>query len=407
MKCRFCSTSLGRPFLSLGSSPLANAFLDEDSLRCPEQSYPLEVYICGCCFLVQLEAHETPEKIFTDYPYFSSCSQIWLDHVRQYAGEMISEMGLGPRHHVVEVASNDGHLLKNFVARGIPAFGIEPARNLADFANGEGVPTRCLFFGSAAAGRLRDEGSGADLLVANNVLAHVPDLNDFVKGLKTLLNPQGLLTLEFPHLLRLVRETQFDTIYHEHFSYFSFAVARNVLATHGLRVHDVRELGTHGGSLRLYVSHAEEERIPSDRVAELLRLEEKEGLSDPGTYASFAERVVRLRQDIRMFLEEKKRQGKSVAGYGAPAKGNTLLNYCGVGRDWISFTVDRNVHKQRKFLPGSHIPIESPEAIRNARPDYVFILPWNLKEEIMDHMAFIREWGGRFVVPVPALRVLE
>ncbi len=406
MNCRFCAAALEAPFLSLGPSPLANALLAPDDLAQPEPSYPLDVRFCGGCGLVQVDQHRTPETIFSDYPYFSSVSETWLDHVRRYADETAGELDLGARHRVVEVASNDGHLLKNFQAKGVRVLGIEPARNVAAFANAQGVPTRAVFFGAETARRLREDGERADLLVANNVFAHVPDPNDFTKGLKILLNPLGLLTVEFPHLLKLLDETQFDTIYHEHFSYFSLGTASRVLARHGLRVHDVRELATHGGSLRLYVSHAEEGRVPSARVESVL-VREKEGrLSDPATYAGFATRVGNLRRDIRAFLEEKKRQGKKVAAYGAPAKGNTLLNYCGVGPDWISFTVDKSVHKQHKFLPGSHIPVRGPETIEAERPDFVLILPWNLKDEIMRQMACVREWGGRFVVPVPALEVV-
>ena len=374
-----------------------------------EPFYPLHAWACTSCFLVQLEQFEPRERIFGgDYAYFSSYSDSWLAHCRAYTEAMIARFGYGAKSLVVEIASNDGYLLQYFAQRGVPVLGIEPAANVARAAEAKGIPTRIEFFGTETAKRLAAEGRRADLLLGNNVLAHVPDLNDFVRGMKGLLAPGGVITMEFPHLLRLVAETQFDTIYHEHFSYFSFRTAQRVFAAHGLVLFDVEQLPTHGGSLRIYGRHADDASKPvSDRVAALLAAERDAGLERPGTYAAFAEQVKATKRALLRFLIDAKESGKRVAGYGAPAKGNTLLNYCGVRSDLLEYTVDRSPHKQGLFLPGTHIPIHAPERIAETRPDYVLILPWNLKDEITAQMAHVRSWGGRFVVPIPRATVLE
>jgi SAM-dependent methyltransferase len=359
--------------------------------------------VCDVCLLVQLESFEPPEKIFSDdYAYFSSYSTGWLDHARRYTDAMVERLGLGPESKVVEIASNDGYLLQYFVERGIPVLGIEPTANTAAVAIAKGVPTEVRFFGQDTAADLQIEHS-ADLLIANNVLAHVPDLNDFVAGLATLLAREGVLTIEFPHLLRLLTEAQFDTIYHEHYSYFSLLTASRALERHGLVVFDVEELPTHGGSLRIYAGHPPRE--PGERVLELRERERAAGLEDIATYLAFADRVRREKREIVRFFIEQKDAGVSIAGYGAPAKGNTLLNYCGVGRDFIDYTVDLNPHKQGRYLPGTRIPIRDPEEIRRMQPDLVFILPWNIRDEVMEQLAFVRDWGGRFAARSPEIRI--
>jgi SAM-dependent methyltransferase len=410
LACRFCGAALSHVFVDLGAQPLANSYLGPEDLRKPERFYPLCVYVCGECLLVQLPEEERPEEIFSDYAYFSSYSESWLAHARAYAHGMIERFGIGPGHQVVEIASNDGYLLRWFAERGIPVLGVEPAANVAEAARAAGYPTRVEFFGAEAARRMVAEGLRADLLAGNNVLAHVPDLNDFVAGLKILLAPEGVLTMEFPHLLRLMAEDQFDTIYHEHYSYFSFSAARRVFAAHGLTLFDVEELPTHGGSLRIYARHAEDESKPvGERVADLLAREEEAGLGAFGglaAYRSFTERVYRVKRGLLRFLIEAKEAGKTVAGYGAPAKGNTLLNFCGVRTDLVDYTVDRSPHKQGRYLPGTRIPIHGPDRLRETRPDYVLILPWNLKDEIVAQMADVRSWGGKFVVAIPEVTVL-
>jgi SAM-dependent methyltransferase len=373
-----------------------------------EPHYPLHVKVCGRCFLVQLPDTCSSEHIFSDYAYFSSFSDSWLLHARTYAEKMVSEFGIDRHSQVVEIASNDGYLLKNFVEKGIPVLGVEPAKNVAQAAIQLGVPTVTQFFGLQTAQELVEKGYLADLLIGNNVLAHVPDLNDFIDGLKVVLKPSGVLSMEFPHLLRLVEENQFDTIYHEHFSYFSFLTVSNIFAGHGLKLFDVEELSTHGGSLRIYGCHLEDRtRQISDRARRLIASEEEKGFKRIEFYRAFQEKVVRTKFDILSFLINVKTDGKTVCAYGAPAKGNTLLNFCGIGTDFIDYTVDRNPHKQNHFLPGSQIPIHSPERIRQTRPDYLLILPWNLKDEIMEQMAFIREWGGRFVTLIPSPMVFS
>lgn len=406
--CLFCGAPLRHTVVDLGMSPLCESYLARDQINQMEPFYPLHVYVCDRCFLVQLQEYVSGEEIFSDYAYFSSYSDSWLAHCRRYVDEMMTERGITTASQVVEVASNDGYLLQYFVERGVPSLGIEPAANVAEVAVAKGVPTRVEFFGRESARRLVDEGVRADLLLGANVLAQVPDLNDFVAGLKILLAPTGFLTIEFPHLMRLVEENQFDTIYHEHFSYFSFTTAREIFAAHGLTLFDVEELPTHGGSLRIYGRHAEDETHPvTERARELERRELDAGVRTIEYYATFEERVKETKRKLLEWLIRVRREGRTVVGYGAPGKGNTLLNYCGIRTDLLDYTVDRSPHKQGKFLPGTHIPILAPERIAETRPDYVLILPWNLKDEIVSQMSHVREWGGRFVVPIPELTVLE
>ena len=387
-------------------SPLANSYLPPERAEDMEPFYPLRALVCGKCFLVQLEEFETPEQIFSDYAYFSSYSSSWLEHSRRYAEQMIERLGLGAQSNVVEIASNDGYLLQFFRERQISVLGIEPAANVAKVALEKGIPTRVEFFGLQTARALAGE-STADLLLGNNVLAHVPDLNDFVAGMKVLLKPGGVITMEFPHLMRLIEDNQWDTIYHEHFSYFSFLTVSSVFEAHGLRLFDVEELPTHGGSLRVYGAHAEDEqKLESPAASELRDRERAAGYERLDTYLGYGKRVEQDKRQILSFLIELKEQGLKLIGYGAPAKGNTLLNYCGVRREFIDFTCDLNPRKQGHFLPGSHIPIRSPEEIREHRPDVVLILPWNLKDEITEQLSFIREWGGRFAARTPELTLL-
>ena len=408
--CRFCGASLQHTFVDLGMSPLCESYLSADQLNRMEPFYPLHVYVCERCFLVQLEEYVSPEHIFTEYAYFSSYSDTWLQHAQAYTQSMVGRFKLDRRSRVVEIASNDGYLLRYFVEKHIPALGIEPAKNVAKAAVERGVPTLVEFFGSPLAHRLVIEGEQADLLIGNNVLAQVPNLNDFVQGMTILLKPQGVITMEFPHLMRLMAENQFDTIYHEHYSYFSFVAVERVFAAHGLELFDVEELATHGGSLRIFARHgAATGKVSGPRtasVADLLARERAAGVESLGYYAGYSERVRETKRALLDFLIREKRAGKSIVGYGAPAKGNTLLNYCGVRGDFLDYTVDRSPHKQGLFLPGTRIPIRAPEAIFETRPDYVLILPWNLRHEIADQMAAIRDWGGRFVVAIPGVELL-
>jgi len=407
-RCRFCGAELRQVFADLGVQPLANAYLSHQQLTQMEQFFPLRALTCASCFLVQLEAYESPEAIFSDYAYFSSFSSSWLEHSRNYCAMAIERFGLGPESLVVELASNDGYLLRWFRDAGVPVLGIEPAENVAERAVGDGIPTRVDFFGREIASAVLTESGPVDLIIANNVLAHVPDLNDFVAGMAVLLRPGGVVTVEFPHLLCLIDGHQFDTIYHEHFSYFSFTTAQRVFAAHGMRLWDVDELETHGGSLRLYACHdGDVEHADTERVEQLLERERAAGLGDIATYASFDVQVREEKLEILEFLIGLKRAGKRIVGYGAPAKGNTLLNYCGVGAEFIDFTVDRNPHKQGHYLPGSHIPIGAPETIAEHRPDVVLILPWNLRGEVMEELAYIRDWGGRFAARAPKLALLD
>jgi 2-polyprenyl-3-methyl-5-hydroxy-6-metoxy-1,4-benzoquinol methylase len=405
--CRFCEATLTRSFVDLGMSPLSNAYLTGEQLSYMEPFYPLRAFVCDSCFLVQLEQYETPAHLFGDYAYFSSYAESWLAHARMYVDSMIDRFGLNSTSQVVEIASNDGYLLQYFQQKDVPVLGVEPAANVAAVATAAGIPTIVKFFGVETARELASEGHNADLLIGNNVLAHVPDLNDFVAGFRKLLKVDGIVTLEFPHLLELVLRNEFDTIYHEHFSYFSFLTAESVLAKHGLTVFDVQQLPTHGGSLRLFARNTNDASRPiTPAVARLRELELDAGLRRVETYGRFAEQVKETKRNLLEFLIAAKRAGKSIVGYGAPAKGNTLLNYCGIGNDFLDYTVDRNPRKQGRYLPGSHLPICNPDRVRETRPDYLLILPWNLKEEVMQQMAFVREWGGRFVVPIPRVEVL-
>ncbi len=406
--CRFCEAPLRHTFANLGVTPISNDYLTQAQLNQAEKFYPLHAYVCEKCLLVQLEEFESPDHIFGDgdYAYFSSYSDNWLSHAKAYTDLMVERFGFSSNSLVVEIASNDGYLLQYFVEKGIPVLGVEPAPNVAAVAEEKGVPSWVKFFGTETAKELVAVNKRADLLLGNNVLAHVPDLNDFVAGMKIALNPQGVITVEFPHLLQLIRRNQFDTIYHEHFSYFSFLAVEKIFAHHGLILFDVDELPTHGGSLRIYACHADDSTHPiTERVSVLKQKEMGAGLGEVQTYLNFEEHIKSTKRKLLSFLIEARADGKTIAGYGAPAKGNTLLNYCGVGTDFIDYTVDRNPHKQSLFLPGTHIPIFAPEHIFETKPDYVLILPWNLKDEIMTQMSGIREWGGKFVTPIPEIQV--
>lgn len=404
----FCHAPLRYTFVDLGMSPLCESYVTAERLNHMEPFYPLHVHLCERCFLVQLEEYVSPTEIFTEYAYFSSYADSWSEHMRRYADELSDRLHLGRGSFVVEVGSNDGYLLQHFVKKGIPVLGIDPAANVAKVAVERGVPTLVKFFGEQTARELVAAGRQPDLLCGANVLAQVPDVNDFVKGLAILLKPGGVVTIEHPHLMRLMAENQFDTIYHEHFSYLSFLAVEQIFTAHGLTLFDVEELPTHGGSLRVYARHAADETKPiTARAGELRRREIDAGFTRLETYAGFGERVKETKRKLLAFLIGAKRAGKSIAGYGAPGKGNTLLNYCGVRTDFIDFTVDRNPYKQGRFLPGTHIPIHHPNRIAEARPDYVLILPWNVKDEIMAQMAHVRTWGGRFVVPIPEVQVIE
>lgn len=404
--CRFCDRELRQIFVDLGKVPLSNAFLSPENLESPESFYPLQARVCDHCFLVQVPQLQKPDAIFREYPYFSSYSEGWLLHARDFASKMVEELGLDRRCRVVEIACNDGYFLKNFLGTGVDILGVEPAENVAKVAEQAGIPVVKEFFGTALAHSLAREGKMADLLVANNVLAHVPDLNDFVAGLKEILKPEGLLTVEFPHLLRLIEGNQFDTIYHEHFSYFSLLTAERVFARHGLKVLDAEKLDTHGGSLRLYLRHSDFPGQERPRVRRLRDEESRGCLGEIHTYGSFAERVVRAKRNILELLIRLKNEGGSIAAYGAPAKGSILLNYCGIREDFLDYAVDRNPVKQDWFIPGTRIPIFSPERVFETRPDYLLILPWNLEEEIRRQMDGIRAWGGRFIIPIPDPRIL-
>ncbi len=404
--CRFCGTTLSHTFVDLGMSPLCESYIRPDQLAEMEPFYPLHAYVCGQCFLVQLQEFVTPDEIFTEYAYFSSYSTSWVEHARRYAEMMIARFRLGPTSKVMEIASNDGYLLQHFVARGVPVLGIEPAANVAKVAIEKGVSSIVRFFGRQSAAEIAAEHGRPDLLLGNNVLAHVPDINDFVGGMKFLLAPHGVITMEFPHLARLIADNQFDTIYHEHFSYLSFVTVERIFAHHGITLFDVEELPTHGGSLRIYGRHSENAALAvTGRVRELRQREIDDGFLTLERYRRFDEQVKATKRKLLTFLIDAKQRGKKVVGYGAPGKGNTLLNYCGIRADFLDFTVDANPYKQGKFTPGTRIPILAPEKIGEARPDYVLILPWNLKDEIGAQAAYIREWGGKFVVPIPEVTV--
>jgi SAM-dependent methyltransferase len=404
--CRFCHATLHRTFVDLGTSPLCESFLTRQQLNQMEPFYPLHAYVCETCFLVQVEEYVAPEGIFSEYAYFSSYSKAWLEHAKSYTEMIVSRLGLDDTSQVIELGSNDGYLLQYFMGRGIRVLGVEPAGNVAAAAIARGVPTTARLFGLETARELLAEGHHPDLIVGNNVLAQVTDLNGFVAGMKVLLKPGGVITMEFPHLLRLMDENQFDTIYHEHFSYFSLISAEQIFAAHGLTLFDVEEMWTHGGSLRIYARHREDEARPvGPRVRALLSREKAIGLDRPNRYAAFAEQARETKRRLLEFLVGAKRQGKSIAGYGAPGKGNTLLNYCGIRTDFLDYTVDRNPYKHGRFTPGTHIPIFPPNKIFETRPDYVLILPWNLKDEIMEQMSAVQSWGGQFVVPIPDVKV--
>ncbi|EIT84625.1 methyltransferase-like protein [Fictibacillus macauensis ZFHKF-1] len=392
-------------FVDLGLSPLSNAFISEEGLCQGEMYYPLHTYVCQNCLLVQLEEFETPATIFSDYAYFSSYSSSWLAHARRYVEHIMKRYSLSEDSFVVEVACNDGYLLQYFIEEQMDVLGIEPAKNVAIKAEEKGIPIVKEFFGTLLAAQLASKRK-ADVLIANNVLAHVPDLHDFVKGLKMLLQREGVITAEFPHLLQLMNENQFDTIYHEHFSYFSLHTLQHIFAVHGLTIYEVEELTTHGGSLRIYAGHTEDVDEVHESVSALLAQERSRGLHDVDQYARFCQQVKESKASILAFFLQVKQEGKTVVGYGAPAKGNTLLNYCGIGKDFLPFTVDKSEFKQGLYLPGTRIPIMHPDQITATKPDYVFILPWNLKDEICAEMAHISSWGGRFVVPIPHIEVL-
>ena len=407
VNCRFCGHSLRHTFVDLGMSPLCQTHIRAEQLNQMEPYYPLHAYVCERCFLVQLEEFVSPQEIFNDYAYFSSFADSWVEHARRYCVQVSERFGIGPDSRVIEIASNDGYLLQHFVARSIPVLGIEPSANVAAAASAKGIPTTVKFFGTRTAGELADEFGKPDLLLGNNVLAHVPDLNDFVAGMKLLLAEHGVITMEFPHLLELIEQNQFDTIYHEHFSYFSFTTVREVFARHGLEVFDVERLPTHGGSLRIYCKHADDHSHSlTARVGELLAVESEAGLQQIATYTAFGERVRETKRALLAFLIDAKRKGKRIAGYGAPGKGNTLLNYCGIGTDFIDFTVDRNPFKQGKYTPGMHIPIRHPDELLKAHPDLVLILPWNIKDEILATVGRTPGLSAQFVVPIPRVEVV-
>ncbi len=405
--CRLCGEALTRTFADLGMSPLCESFLTSEQLDGMEPFFPLHAQVCGSCFLVQLKEYVSPADIFTEYAYFSSYSTSWVAHAKAYC-EMIKErLGLGKDSLAVELASNDGYLLQHFLPLGVPVLGIEPAANVAKVAIDKGIRTCVDFFGDTLANQLTREGFQADLILGNNVLAQVPDLNDFVRGMRTLLKPEGVITLEFPHLQRLMEGNQFDTIYHEHFSYFSFVTIEKLAARHGLKLIDVEELPTHGGSIRVYLAHQASAREPAKTVGDMLSRERGLGFQDVEFYASFDSQVKRTKRKLLQFLIQAKEEGKRICGYGAPGKGNTLLNYCGIGTDFLDFTVDRSHYKHGRFTPGMHIPIHDISALDAAKPDYVLILPWNLRDEITRQMGHIASWGGKFIVPIPEVTVID
>jgi SAM-dependent methyltransferase len=407
--CRFCQHQLNHTVIDLGMSPLCQKHVKPEQLKDMEKFFPLHAYICNNCWLMQLEEFASPDEIFDEeYGYFSSYSDSWLNHVKQYANLMTERLSLGRDSLVVELASNDGYLLQYFVEKNIPVLGVEPAANVAKAAKEKGVPTEVKFFSQKTALHLAEVYGKANLLLGNNVLAHVPDINDFVGGMKIMLGDKGVITMEFPHLQRLIEGNQFDTIYHEHFSYFSFVAVNRIFAHHGITLFDVQELTTHGGSIRIFGRHTEDVSRPiSENVKELLDREKALGFESLAYYQKFEEQVKETKRKLMEFLIQAKREGKTVVGYGAPGKGNTLLNYCGIRTDFLDYTVDRNLHKQGNYLPGTHIPIYSPEKIKETRPDYVLILPWNLKNEITQQHAYIKEWGGQFVIPIPEVQIIS
>jgi len=406
--CRFCNQPLTTSLVNLGKSPLSNSYLHKEALNKAEKFYPLHALVCENCFLVQLEAFESPDAIFSDYAYFSSYSDSWLQHAQNYTTSMMSRFSLNTTKFVVEIASNDGYLLQYFAQKNIPVLGIEPAANVAKVAEAKGIPSLVKFFGVQTAQELVAQGKQADLLIGNNVLAHVPDINDFVEGMHILLKPEGIITMEFPHFLKLFEHTLFDTIYHEHFSYLSLITVEKIFAAHGLTIFDVDEIPTHGGSLRIYARQAANNALQvSKNVEDIRQLELHAKLNNIATYTNFELRVNKIKRDLLTFLINVKNDAKTVVAYGAPAKGNTLINYCGIQTDLIDYTVDRSPHKQGLFLPGSNIPISHPDKVRETKPDYVLILPWNIKEEIIGQMAYIRDWNGKFVMALPELEIVS
>jgi len=408
MDCRFCNATLTNIFVDLGMSPLSNSFLTADMLKKEEKFYPLRALVCDKCFLVQLPEIESPENIFSNYAYFSSFSDTWLKHSENYVNAMLERFRFDSNSLVVEIASNDGYLLQYFKKKNIPVLGIEPAANVAKVAEQKGIPTMIKFFSENTANELQREDKNADLIIGNNVLAHVPNLNDFVEGMRVLLKSDGIITIEIPHLLKLIQQNQFDTIYHEHFSYFSFLTVQKVFSFHKLTIFDVEELSTHGGSLRIFAKHFENNSLKvSNRVDELLEKEKKFELENIKTYTSFSENVKTSKKEIYEFFNRAKNENKKIVCYGASAKGNTLLNYCGIGTDFVEYAVDLSPYKQGLYLPGTHIPIKKPEKIRETKPDYVLITPWNLKEEIMEQNKNIRDWGGKFVIPIPEVKIFS
>ncbi|MHA1941159.1 MAG: methyltransferase domain-containing protein [Candidatus Hodarchaeales archaeon] len=409
MNCRFCNALLSHRFIDLANSPPSNAFLTAEQLNEPETFYPLHLFVCESCFLVQIAEYKRHKEIFNnDYVYFSSYSKTWLKHANKYVDMITEKLCLTSESQVLEIASNDGYLLQYFLEKGIPCLGIEPAKSVAQVAQDRGIPVIQDFFTSKLAKKITDQGKQADLIIGNNVLAHVPDINDFVTGLKVVLKKGGIVTLEFPHLLQMVEKNQFDTIYHEHYSYFSFLTVEQIFATHGLEVFDVEELSTHGGSLRIFAKHkAAGSSSATQSVVTLKKKEIMLGLNALEYYQGFQAKADRIKYDLLSFLLEQRKAGKKVAAYGAAAKGNTLLNYCGIKKDLIPFVVDASPYKQGKFLPGSHIPVVAEKTIRELKPDFVLILPWNIKEEIIVQLAYLQEWGGKFLIPIPHLKVVK
>jgi len=407
LNCRFCNEPINNIFVDLGISPLSNAFLKKEMLNDTEIFFPLCVYVCDNCFLVQLPEFEKPENIFEDYAYFSSYSSTWLEHVENYVDMMIKKFNFNEKSTVTEIASNDGYLLQFFKEKNIPILGIEPAVNVAKVAKEKGIPTITKFFSVNTANELKKEGKLSDLIIGNNVLAHVPNINDFIEGMNILLNSDGIITMEFPHLMQLIEKNQFDTIYHEHFSYFSFHTVIQIFEKHNLKIFDVEELTTHGGSLRIYATHIENStHVLSNKVKKLLDKEIKFGITDMSTYTNFQENVIKIKNQLLNFILSVKNEKKKIICYGAAAKGNTLLNYCGIGKESIEYVVDINSHKQGLYLPGSHLQIKKPEEIKKDEPDFILILPWNIKEEIMKDMSFIHEWNGKFVIPIPKVIII-
>jgi len=407
MKCLNCENKLKYTFADLGTSPLCEEFVKPENVNKGQKVYPLHAYVCENCLLVQVEEFVSPEEIYSDYNYFSSYSDSWLQHAKDYTDYMVDEYPITEDSFVVEIASNDGYLLQYFMEKNVPVLGVEPSENVAKAAIEKGIPTEQVFFGEKNAGKLREEYRSADLILGNNVLAHVPQIGDFVKGLKMMLAQNGLMTFEFPHLMQLVENNQFDTIYHEHFFYYSFLAVKSIFEKYDMKIFDVQELSTHGGSIRIFVTHEHNEMYSErDAVKEMLKVEKQKGYEDIELYTAFDKNVRETKRQILELLIDLKNKGKTIAGYGAPGKGNTLLNYCGIRQDFLDYTVDRNPNKHGQYLPGSLIPIFHPDKIKETKPDYVFILPWNLKDEIMDQISYVREWGGKFIIPIPEPKII-